>query len=355
MSFTWQTRHMPPLIFATLRFFWFECFQIYLRIFFIGAVKLASSKSDRRAAIGLVASLCALVLYREKEPFARQSTNSLAYVCQFVIILTYGCALVIETGLSKNIHPLIFGLSLVAVNLAVLSLVIAMAVHRHAMSYGALQRVLTDEEFEIAVKVRNLSLNGSSNSTFTTNDALEQYLIQAANVQKKELVGKGAFGNVWKGSALGQLVAIKTMSVVNETNVINFKAEILLTATLRHPNIVVFVGACWEPTLFGLLLEWMPNGSLDDLLSDTTKVGRWDDSILLLATDIARGMVYLHGRSYIDDIDGTRRVGVLHRDLKVSCGPSSYITVTWPPSSHSLSLLPLSLPTSSLATFTEVR
>lgn len=34
------------------------------------------------------------------------------------------------------------------------------------------------------------------------------------------------------------------------------RAEILLTAHLRHPNIVQFVGACWGRELMCLVLEW---------------------------------------------------------------------------------------------------
>jgi hypothetical protein len=34
----------------------------------------------------------------------------------------------------------------------------------------------------------------------------------------------------------------------------------------RHPNIVQFVGACWGRELTCLVLEWVPNGSLGDLL-----------------------------------------------------------------------------------------
>jgi len=40
---------------------------------------------------------------------------------------------------------------------------------------------------------------------------------------------------VFRGKCLGEAVAVKTMLEVNEDNVKAFRAEILLTATLRHP------------------------------------------------------------------------------------------------------------------------
>ena len=46
-----------------------------------------------------------------------------------------------------------------------------------------------------------------------------------------------------------------------QTSVRAFRAEILLTASLRHPNIVQFVGACWGRELMALVLEWAPKGN----------------------------------------------------------------------------------------------
>ena len=54
---------------------------------------------------------------------------------------------------------------------------------------------------------------------------------------------------------MGQPVAVKVMSKITDSSVRAFRNEILLTATLRHPNIVVFVGSCWGNDLMCLLLE----------------------------------------------------------------------------------------------------
>jgi len=160
---------------------------------------------------------------------------------------------------------------------------------------------------------------------------------------------------------------------VTVATVHSFRAEIVLTATLRHPNIVNFVGACWGKELTCLVLEFVPNGSLLGLLeksnaasgyaalaseeegprSVTSRLGSvadpvdsggvsigggagggsdgsveervvlrhgqltWDEPLLRLATDVARGMAYLHGREFVDDASGEVKRGVLHRDLKV--------------------------------------
>ena len=136
------------------------------------------------------------------------------------------------------------------------------------------------------------------------------YCLAIASTQ----VGAGAFGEVFKGMCMNEPVAIKTMIEVNEANVKAFRAEILLTSALRHPNIVNFVGACWSQELVCLVLEWATKGSLADLLR--TPSLRWDEPLLKLAQDAARGMVYLHGREFMDEETGKLKRCILHRDIK---------------------------------------
>ena len=50
-------------------------------------------------------------------------------------------------------------------------------------------------------------------------------------------VGSGSFGEVFKGSLFGEPVTIKTLLDISRANVQSFRAEILLTSTLRHPNV----------------------------------------------------------------------------------------------------------------------
>jgi hypothetical protein len=100
-----------------------------------------------------------------------------------------------------------------------------------------------------------------------------------------------------------------------------WKSYLLSSTRARHPHPplpccaqVNFIGACWEQQLCCLLLEWVPKGSVQDLLSasDETFSGavangasslelRWEDPLLKLAADVARGMAYLNGRSFFDE------------------------------------------------------
>ncbi len=77
-------------------------------------------------------------------------------------------------------------------------------------------------------------------------------------------------------------------------------------------------GACYCKELTCLILEWVPKGSLGDMLNDKSLTLRWDEPLLKLATDIAQGTRYLHGHQFIEDGRGDMvSTGcIIHRDLK---------------------------------------
>ena len=81
------------------------------------------------------------------EPFDNSFNNILVYIAQYAVLLTYGAALAIETGLSGNLgqhgNDLIFGVALVAVNLVVLGVSLGMGYFRH-------QRAVQEERAKTA-------------------------------------------------------------------------------------------------------------------------------------------------------------------------------------------------------------
>jgi hypothetical protein len=83
---------------------------------------LISARSDRRAAIGVFLSIMSMALYRESQPFIRQSTNLIVYVAQYAILATFGAALAIDVQLNNGLNPLAFGSVLCAVNFTVILL-----------------------------------------------------------------------------------------------------------------------------------------------------------------------------------------------------------------------------------------
>merc|ERR1712137_107693 len=119
--------------------------------------------------------------------------------------------------------------------------------------------------------------------------------------------GRGAFGEVYRGQLHGKEVAIKKLLVqnVNETSLKEFRQEISIMSNLRHPNILLFIGACLDPENICIVTEFMPMGSLQEVLF-TKNIQLDMRRRLSILKEIAQGMNWLHSLS----------PPFLHRDLK---------------------------------------
>ena len=129
--------------------------------------------------------------------------------------------------------------------------------------------------------------------------------IDYKDIQVGEQIGNGAFAVVNRGEYRGMQVAVKHLQFhhVNERAVTDFHTELAVMKSLKHPNIILAMGACVSPVC--LVTEFCSNGSLFDVLQNVTieLSGRMK---LKLAYDAARGMNFLHTHSPI----------IIHRDLK---------------------------------------
>tara|TARA_B110000305_G_C19391118_1_gene614928 strand:+ start:215 stop:727 length:513 start_codon:yes stop_codon:yes gene_type:complete len=97
--------------------------------------------------------------------------------------------------------------------------------------------------------------------------ALQQLQIKKEHIAIVEgNIGRGAFGDVHKGKYNGVFVAVKTIANVDEQNMRAFRYEIILLNQLRHPNIIMLLGAVWSKEMVGIVLEYAENGSLSDIL-----------------------------------------------------------------------------------------
>jgi hypothetical protein len=113
------------------QYYYFEVTEIYRRVLFIGVLPLLSARSDRRAAIGVFLAILSMALYRETQPFIRQSTNLIVYIAQYAILTTFGAALVIDVNLNSGLNDFAFGFVLCIANIVVL----AMAIYFSATRY----------------------------------------------------------------------------------------------------------------------------------------------------------------------------------------------------------------------------
>ena len=84
-------------------------------------------------------------------------------------------------------------------------------------------------------------------------------LIDFNELEILEKIGKGSYGQVYKGRWLGQEVAIKDYgkkaSSLKQKRIVNFLKEVEIMTYLRHPNIVLFMGVCINDSKYLMVTE----------------------------------------------------------------------------------------------------
>ncbi|XAR66121.1 Non-specific serine/threonine protein kinase [Bertholletia excelsa] len=145
---------------------------------------------------------------------------------------------------------------------------------------------------------------------FTADDVLECLSMT------DKIVGMGSTGTVYKAEMPGgEIIAVKKLWGKQKETVRRRRgvlAEVEVLGNVRHRNIVRLLGCCSNGECTMLLYEYMPNGSLDDLLHGKNKgenlVADWLTRYKI-ALGVAQGICYLH-----HDCDPV----IVHRDLKPS-------------------------------------
>ncbi|XP_036966644.1 uncharacterized protein map3k19 isoform X2 [Acanthopagrus latus] len=126
---------------------------------------------------------------------------------------------------------------------------------------------------------------------------------------KGEVLGRGAYGTVHCGlTSQGQLIAVKQVSLdasdpdAAKREYSRLQGEVELLKTLRHSNIVGFLGTSLNQHVVSIFMEYIPGGSIASILH---RFGPLPEPVLALYThQILEGVAFLHLNR------------VIHRDLK---------------------------------------
>ncbi|KAJ8753129.1 hypothetical protein K2173_017688 [Erythroxylum novogranatense] len=135
---------------------------------------------------------------------------------------------------------------------------------------------------------------------------IEEIEIATENFSNSLKIGEGGYGPVYKGYLDHTSVAIKVLRPDAAHGRAQFQQEVEVLSCIRHPNMVLLLGAC--PEYGCLVYEHMANGSLDDRLfrRGRTPPLSWQVRFRI-AAEIGTGLLFLHQ---------TKPEPLVHRDLK---------------------------------------
>ncbi|KAL6174640.1 hypothetical protein ACLB2K_051286 [Fragaria x ananassa] len=124
-----------------------------------------------------------------------------------------------------------------------------------------------------------------------------------------EGIGQGSCAIVYHGIWNGSDVAIKVYfkNEYSEGILHDYRKEIDIMKRLRHPNVLLFMGAVYSQERLAIVTEYLPRGSLFRQLHKNNQALDIKRR-MRIALDVARGMNYLHRRN----------PPIVHRDLKSS-------------------------------------
>ncbi|XP_037483236.1 wall-associated receptor kinase 3-like [Triticum dicoccoides] len=126
------------------------------------------------------------------------------------------------------------------------------------------------------------------------------------------IIGKGAFGEVYKGTTCEYIqVAVKRSIAINKDRQKDFANEIQIQSQISHKYVVQLLGCCLEAEVPMLVYEFVPRGSLYDVLHGKNGNMRREPISLRARLDIAicsaDALAYMHSQA---------SQKILHGDVK---------------------------------------
>ncbi|KAK9091653.1 hypothetical protein Sjap_024830 [Stephania japonica] len=166
---------------------------------------------------------------------------------------------------------------------------------------------------------KNSGISGGNDSTKSdvAFDDVAELEIPWEEITLGERIGLGSYGEVYRGDWHGTAVAIKKFldQDISGDALEEFRSEVRIMKRLRHPNVVLFMGAVTRAPNLSIVTEFLHRGSLYRLIHGPNN--QLDERRRLrMALDVARGMNYLHNCTPV----------IVHRDLK---SPNLLVDKNW--------------------------
>jgi hypothetical protein len=150
---------------------------------------------------------------------------------------------------------------------------------------------------------------------------LPKYSSTNKQIRLMKMLNSGGFGVVWKARYKGQTVAIKLIRMdkyigrgkeherkIQTAKIVVDEASIM--GLMIHERIVRFI--MFEIESLGIVLEYLPLGSLYDYIANRNRVMPWAERYQMML-DICEGMEFLHSNVYAG---GKMKKVLFHQDFK---------------------------------------
>lgn len=170
----------------------------------------------------------------------------------------------------------------------------------------AKKRVQAEMKAQKEAEERKMALGSLSHEIRYRKYTIEEIEMATEDFSESRKIGEGGYGPVYRGELDHTPVAIKVLRPDAAQGRSQFQQEVEVLSCIRHPNMVLLLGACPE---FGCLVyEYMAHGSLEDCLfrRGNTPVLPWQLRFRI-AAEIGTGLLFLHQ---------TKPEPLVHRDLK---------------------------------------
>lgn len=230
---------------------------------------------------------------------------------------------IIENPSDPVMQKFLYGLIGLITMLIIVVLVLWHFVHaRHKKRMNMLsikEQMLSQGSDKIRIaQISDITLQGFYDNSCTSGSGAGIPLLAqrtvSRSIQLVEIIGKGRYGQVWRGIYQGESVAVKIFCSHAEV-VWSRECEIYNTVLLRHENVLAFIAADTisrinSCTQLWLIMHYHEHGSLFDYLNCHDALTK-EELLRLLAT-AAAGLVHLH-----TEIIGTQgKPAIAHRDVK---------------------------------------
>ncbi|KAF5820548.1 putative dual-specificity kinase TKL-Pl-4 family [Helianthus annuus] len=195
---------------------------------------------------------------------------------------------------------------------------------------------------------KHLSRVWSRDKEKETNTKKEEWEIDLAKLDIRNVIAHGTYGTVYKGVYDGQDVAVKVLdwgedglATAAETANLrtSFRQEVAVWHKLDHPNVTKFVGASMGTSDLKIpsnntssmgqnslpsraccvVVEYLPGGTLKKYLIRNSRKKLSFKIVVQLALDLSRGLSYLHSKKIVHrDVKTENMLLDLNRTLKIA-------------------------------------